>query len=292
MSDSLIHLIINPTSGRGGRHKLLPDLLAGLRGQGFEVVEYTTTAAGDGKRRAQEVAGRARAVLAFGGDGTANEVANGLAGSDTPLLIVPAGTENLLAKELKLPTTADGIISMLSRDRRVASDIGLANGMSFHSILGVGFDAEVVERVTQARDGHISHLTYFTPILKTFLGHKFPVVHVTADGESVFDGQAMVFVGNISRYATGLRICKRAQSDDGLLDLVVYPCTGRWSLMRHAFRTLLRTHTTKGGVIYRQAAHITIDTDQPQCCELDGDVGPELPLTVTISPHKINLILP
>ncbi|MBN1943340.1 MAG: diacylglycerol kinase family lipid kinase [Phycisphaerae bacterium] len=287
-----VHVVINPRSGYGGQKRLLGELRREIRQAGWEVVEYVTQAVADATRYAKSIAPQASAVIAWGGDGTVNEVANGLADTNVPLLAVRAGTENLLAKELSIPKRPADLVGLLKSGEIMACDIGMINGLSFHSILGVGFDAEVVRRVSRTRTGHISHLSYFWPIWRTFWEHNFPRLLVQADGETIFQGQGLVFVGNISRYSSGLRICRDARFDDGLLDLVVFECDQQARLLLHAAWTLLRLHPLKGNVIYRQARRIRVESDKPVHCQLDGDLGPTTPLDISISPRKIKLIVP
>ena len=171
-------------------------------------------------------------------------------------------------------------------------DLAYVNGRTFMSILGVGFDAEVVRRVSAHRTGHISHLSYFWPIWRTFWEHDFPHLRAFADGKEVFAGRGMAFVGNISRYSSGLRICRDARFDDGLLDLVVFRCRRQDHLLLHAAWTLLRRHPLKGDVVYRSARKIRIETDQSLPCQVDGDVGPETPLDIFVEPNKIRILAP
>ncbi|MCD4823107.1 MAG: diacylglycerol kinase family lipid kinase [Phycisphaerae bacterium] len=287
-----VHLIINPKSGYGGKKRILSDLRSLLAQTGRPLVEYVTQAAADATRYAHEIAPNASAVIAFGGDGTINEVAEGLAGSDVPLLIAAAGTENLLAKELRIPRNAEKLIDLLETGEIIECDIGVVNGKHFHSILGVGFDAEVVHRVTTDRTGHISHLSYFWPIWRTFWEHNFPVIRAWADGQEVYHGRGLAFVGNISRYSSGLRICHKARSDDGLLDLVIFRCCHQVGLLMHSACTMLQMGQNRESQIYRQAKTIRIEIETPQNCEVDGDVGPVTPLEISLSPHRNKLIVP
>ncbi len=287
-----VYIIINPKSGYGGRKLLLAELRTRLKRVGLAAVEHITTCAGDATDYAREITPLASAVLAWGGDGTANEVANGLAGSDVPLLIAPAGTENLLAKELRIPRAPGDLVALLKYGDVMECDMGMINGQTFHSILGVGFDAEVVRRLSASRTGHISHLSYFWPIWRTFWEHNYPKMRVFADGEEIFQGRGLAFVGNISRYSVGLRICRDAKFDDGLLDLVVFECQKQVGLILHAAWTMLRRHPLKGNVIYRPARNIRIETDEPLTCQMDGDVGPKSPLDISIAPFKMKLIVP
>ncbi len=287
-----VYMIINPRSGYGGRKLLLAELRNQVRRFGWELVEYVTRYAGDATRYAREIAPLASAVIAWGGDGTANEVANGLTGSSVPMLIAPAGTENLLAKELRIPRNPADMIALMKYGEVMECDVGLINGQTFHSILGVGFDAEVVRRLSASRTGHISHLSYFWPIWRTFWEHDFPKLRVFADGSEIFHGRGLAFVGNISRYSVGLRICRDAKFDDGLLDLVIFECSEQTGLILHAAWTMLRRHPLKGGVIYRPAKKVRIETETPVPCQMDGDVGPDTPLDISIAPFKMKLIVP
>lgn len=287
-----VHMVVNPTSGRGGRRGMLAGLRGALNAAGLEVVQHTTTEPGEATSYARSLGGAASAVIVWGGDGTVNEIACGLLGTDLPILPYPAGTENLLAKELRIGRDPAEIVNMLMGGRIIQADVGKINDRNFLLILGVGFDGEVVRRLTANRSGHISHLSYFWPMWRTFWEHNFPKMHIIADGEEVFDGFGLAFVGNISRYAAGLRICRDARIDDGLLDLVVFSCKEQTTLMLHAAWTLLRRHPLKGDVIYSRVRRVRIETDQPAPCQVDGDLGPNTPLDVSLEPGRIRLLVP
>jgi len=287
-----VHMVINPRSGYGGRKRLIADIRSAAREAGIELVEHTTTGPGDATEYVRGIADQAASIIVWGGDGTVNEIAAGLAGTNVPILPCPAGTENLLAKELRTPANPQKVIDVIQHGQVVDCDVGLVNGKEFLLIIGVGFDGEVVRRLTAGRRGHISHLSYFWPIWRTVWEHRFPRMRVVADGEEIFDDYALAFVGNISRYAVGLRICRDAEFDDGLLDVVVFTCREQTGLALHAAWTLLRMHPLKGNVIYRQARHVTFETDRPVPSQVDGDVGPNTPLDISVSPKRIRLLIP
>jgi diacylglycerol kinase (ATP) len=290
--DRPVHVIVNPRSGYGGQGLVLADLKAALRRAGMDLVEYTTKAPEDATRYCREVADHASAAIVWGGDGTVNEVANGLAGTGVPILACPAGTENLLAKELRISSDPGKIVQTLRGGRLVDCDVGRINGRNFLLIIGVGFDGEVVRRLSAVRTGHISHLSYFWPIWRTFWEHDFPRMRIAADEEEILDDYGLAFVGNISRYSVGLRICRDAVYDDGLLDLVVFSCREQTALMLHATWTLLRRHPLKGNVTYRRAKRLRIETDHPVPSQVDGDVGPSTPLDISVAPDRIKLLIP
>ncbi len=288
----MIHVIVNPSSGSGPKREALSELRAAMQAQGRKVIEYRTTCPGDATRYAASIRDEADMVISWGGDGTAREVASGLVGSNTPMLVCPAGTENLFAKELRIPSHPQRLAGIVAAGRTVECDLGIVNGRDFLMIIGVGFDGEVVRRLTAVRRGHITHLSYFWPIWRTFWEHDYPRMRVVADGEEIFDDFGLAFVGNISRYAVGLRICRDASFDDGLLDLVVFTCQEQTALVLHAAWTLLRRHPLKGNVIYRQFRNARIETDRPTPSQTDGDVGPNCPLDISVHPGKLRLLVP
>jgi diacylglycerol kinase family enzyme len=287
-----LHLIVNPRSGYGGHRLLLSDLRAAARAAGRDLVEYTTRGPKDATDYARTIRDRAAVAVVWGGDGTVHEVANGLAGSRVPILACPAGTENLLAKDLRIPSDPRQIMEVIRHGQVVDCDVGRINDRSFLLIMGVGFDGEVVRRLTAVRTGHISHLSYFWPIWRTFWEHDFPRMRIIIDGELAFDDYGLAFIGNISRYAVGLRICRDARFDDGLLDLVVFSCRQQTTLLLHAAWTLLRMHPLKGDVMYRQIRSARIETDRPVPSQADGDPGPSTPLDISVSPDRIKLLIP
>ena len=285
-------MVINPQSGYGGRQLVLADFRAAMTAAGLEFVEYTTRGPDDATRYVRGLPGRAAAVAVWGGDGTVHDVARGLAGTGVPILACPAGTENLLAKELHIPSEPRRMVQVLCRGQIVDCDVGLVNGHPFLMIIGVGFDGEVVRRLTAARTGHISHLSYFWPIWRTFWEHDFPRMRIVADEKEIFDDYGLAFVGNISRYAVGLRICRDARYDDGLLDLVVFSCREQAGLMLHAAWTLLRLHPWRGDVHYHRVRHVRIETDRPVPSQADGNVGPATPLDIGLAEEGIRLLVP
>jgi len=294
-SDGYISYIINPKSGTGSGKVLGEQFVEYLKGKGFEVrVDFT-----DSLEHACEIATDAAVdydcamVVAAGGDGTIREAAHGLEGSDKPLLIVPCGTENLLANELGFDRRLDTIIKTFEAGFTMSLDLGSINGRCFTSVAGFGFDGEVVKYVSEKRQGCISHFAYVEPIWRTFWGHKFPQMKVTVDGAEIFDGQGMVFVGNISRYAVGLEILHTADFSDSLLDVCVYKCSSRLRLVKHSVMTVIKRHTFCKDVIYKQGKKVTISCGgEDVATEIDGDPGPGLPVEINIIAQAVKVFKP
>ena len=293
--DGFIKYIVNPKSGASSGEKMPGWWFEQyLSRKNFDVRLNLT----DSLEHACELATAAAAdtncsmVVAVGGDGTIREVAHGLVGSDKPLLIIPGGTENLLANELGLDKSLKTLIRTFEAGFTRTLDLGNANGQCFTSIMGFGFDGEVVKSVSQNRTGHITYFDYFWPLWRTFWRYRFAPISVEVDGEKIYDGQGLVFVGNISRYAIGLKILARADYSDGLLDVCIYKCAGQAHLVKHSAVTILKQHFRCRDVIYRQGKSITVSSgnmDLPT--EIDGDPGPALPVKIKVIPKAVRVMV-
>ena len=276
--------ILNPVSGRCNMVPVVREVGRLVeRGRGrLEIAE--TAGTGHATELASQVDPDVNAVLVVGGDGTVCEVANGLAGKDVPILILRTGTENLLARELMMPTAPTHVAQTLLYGEPFPYDVGVINDRRFLIVAGVGFDAECVLRMSRVRTGHITHWDYFWPIWRTFWAHRFPTLRVEVDGACVFEDRGLVLVGVIGRYSAGLRVLAHARYDDGLLDVCILPCASRTKLATHACRVFCERHIECGGTIYRQCRRIRISSEDKVPTEVDGEVGSLLPADCTILP--------
>lgn len=281
-----ILVIINPVSGRCNLAAKLAAVVKCLCAAGCDVAVRLTRGVGDGARLAADSGDDLRAILVVGGDGTVREVIDGLmeAGRRTPVAIMPTGTENLAARDLGMPTDPAGLARLLRTGQPLAHDVGVVNGRHFLTVTGAGFDAEIVHRLSATRGSHITHWSYFWPMWRTFLGHRFPRLSIEADGQEIFDGPAMAMVGVTSRYSVGLRICQKAEIADGMLDLCIYPCNSRPGVWRHIFDTFCDRHLRAGRVIYRKCRRVRIQADPTVPLEIDGDPGGFLPADCEVLP--------
>jgi diacylglycerol kinase family enzyme len=116
---------------------------------------------------------------------------------------------------------------------------------------------------------------------------------VEVDGEQIFNGAGLVFVGNISRYAVGLNILEKADYSDGLLDVCVYKCSCRTHLVKHSAVTVFKRHSRCSDVVYRQGKEITVNSANPDIpTEIDGDPGPAVPVRIKVTPKALRVMVP
>ena len=292
--EGYIAYIVNPKSGASNSELTVWEFERYLKNNGFDVRKTLTKSL----EHACELATAAAAddncpvVIAAGGDGTIREIAHGLEGSGKTLMPIPAGTENLLASELGFDAKLRTLIDTFDQGQVKNLDLCNANGRCFTSIAGIGFDADIVKLVDTHRQGHITYFNYCRPVWETLCNHKFPEVHVEVDGEELFQGRALVFAGNISRYAMGLQILHYADFGDGLLDVCIYKCRSKAQLAKHSLMTVLKHHTERQSVIYRQCKKVRVSAAEPVAAQIDGDPGPALPLEISIMPQAVKVLVP
>jgi diacylglycerol kinase (ATP) len=318
---SAIPIIVNPVAGRvatgmGGRGgRAVAALARRLQEAGFEPRVIETRHRGDAQSIAAKCCAEGvQAVVVAGGDGTVNEVVSGMTGDGVPILVAPVGTENILAKYFGLGLDGDALWRVLERGRVVGLDVAELAGCPgsadagadrpFHRpfllVGGVGFDARITHEVARRRlellqtnGGHISYLTYLGPAWRTLWRHRHPRLSVEVDGRRFYSGPAQVLVGNVPRYAMGLRPAHRARPDDGLLDVCVFECRRRVSVLRHFVNLLLRRHMDSSGVFYSQGRHIRICAEDERVpVQVDGDVAGWLPAEFSVGAKRAKFLVP
>lgn len=285
--------IENPASGLRAKKPIGQAFADYLTSHGYSLRRVTTKSLD----HAQEIARQAssdsdcKLVVAIGGDGTIREVAQGLSNSDTILLMLPGGTENLLASEFGIDDKLSTAIRIFKEGVVKHLDLGVIGDSCFTSIASFGFDAHIVKLVNFGRSGNISYFSYVKPFWQTFWHYRPPLLEVAIDGKTVFSDYGMVFVGNISRYATGLRILSKADCSDGRIDVCACRYKSRWRLLLHFIAIFFGLHLKSKSVFYAKADRVTISSPKSVPTEIDGDPGPDLPLEISVLPKAVECLL-
>ena len=284
---------MNPNSGSMDRRSVVEQLQAELEADGLDVRLLTSIdevkATVDELGRGAE--SRLRAVVAAGGDGTVSLLANQLP-VQTPIAILPLGTENLLAKYLDLTADPKLLAKTIVRARMVRLDAGRANGQLFLVMASCGFDADVVHRLHSQRKGHIHHWSYAKPIFNSIGTYRYPKVRIYVDGREKRISAKWAFIFNVPRYAMNLPIVSDADPCDGELDL----CTFKGgNLIRGLFYlgvVLLKRHRSWRYSNFQRFRKVRIESDDPVPYQLDGDPGGFLPLEIEIMPGFLQVLVP
>lgn len=287
-------LSVNPGAGARHRHDLIANLQEALTAQGLEVtipenLDQLSQLASDPAVRAE-----LRAVIAAGGDGTIALVAH-LTPPGTPLAILPLGTENLLAKYLHCTADVQQLAQTIAGGVTIQLDAGQAGERLFLLMIGVGFDAEVVRRMHEQRQGgHISHLSYAKPIFAAIRNYQYPELRIycrDAEGHEQELSARWAFVVNVPRYAGGLAISPDAAADDGLLNVCTFK---EGSLLRglvYLSGVLLGQHQHWNHFVTVRASEVRITSTAPVPYQFDGDPGGYLPVDIKILPRRLTLLV-
>jgi diacylglycerol kinase (ATP) len=286
--------------------------------RGLEVELHATHHPEDAMAIAQRFATDADIIVAVGGDGTINEVANGMAagraagqgdaamGSSTAgaestgassrkatLGIVPAGTVNVLALELGLPFRVERACAVIAGGKTVSLDMGRVNERRFVLMMGAGVDALTVRNIDLRAKRRYKELAFLTTGLKAGLAESPHIFVVRACGEEY---RATFFVAGNSHYYGGrFGVTPGADPTDGLLDLLIFTGTTRPSLAVFWMGVPSGLHLRNSNVIYLRAERAELAPtadDHVVWYQTDGELAGRLPAVVEIDPHALDVLVP
>jgi diacylglycerol kinase family enzyme len=290
-------LVCNPTAGARHRVTELEDLRHRLETRGLVVEFVTDLEQLTSLSAALQHAGRLRAVIACGGDGTVAEVVNRV-GDQVPVTVYPMGTANLLAGYLGIPRDAAAMTRLVADEGLLTRlDAGRANGRIFLLMVGCGFDADVVRRLhTRRRGGHITYFTWAQPILQAMRSYTYPVLRITCtpseNAEPTSQRAYWAFAVNLPVYAAGLTVAPEARADDGLLEVCTFHGGSLWHGIKYVGHVLFRRHKRLTDYHCETATRVRIEADEPVPYQLDGDPGGMLPLDIEMLPGRVTLLAP
>jgi len=241
-------------------------------------------------------AGRLRAIVAAGGDGTVAEIVNRTA-PDMPVAVFPLGTANLLATYLGIRADADQFAQTILRGAVVRLDAARAGTRVFLLMAGIGFDAEVVNRLHSQRSGHIRYWSYAKPIFDSIRSYEYPELRVYCEsgdngGEEQCVRARWAFVVNLPCYAGGLSFAPQAIGTDGLLDLCTFSRGRLRSGLRYLGHVVFRLQQRLPDCKMSLSGRVRIESDLQVPYQLDGDPGGFLPLEIEVLPRRVTLVVP
>ena len=260
--DREVAVLISPAAGRGRARAAGDGVLAELRRAGLEPRVLPATTAADGERlAAAAVAEGVAGVVAVGGDGTVQTALQGVAGTSTPLAVVPAGTGNDLALALGIP--ADPVAAARAAAADLAEgvtrplDLGRAAGRWWSTVLACGFDSLVSDRANRLRWPR-GRRRYDVAILAELARLRPRETRLVLDGEEMTVPVTLVAVGNTPSYGGAMRICPTATPDDGCFDVTVVGPMTRRELVRTRPRLTAGTHVEHPAVTVHRACRVEL----------------------------------
>jgi diacylglycerol kinase (ATP) len=290
--------IVNPLSGAGADPDVAAHRVALLRerfaADGVTGAVHLT----ERRHHATELARRAVAtaasiVIAWGGDGTINEVASIVAGSPSAMGVIPAGSGNGFAHELGLPAEPHAALDVILRGRDTLIDVGELDGRSFFNIAGIGVDAVIAEQFNARAMGRRGMGPYVAIGLREAFRYRAARYRIVLDGEEVHSSALLIAFANGREYGNGIRLAPHARMDDGKLEAVIvedrHPLARLWS-GRHLVRGT--THLA-AKITLRSVQRAEVHSDTPIRYHLDGETGQaDRHVSVSIHPRRLRMRVP
>lgn len=291
-SKKKVLFIINPISG-SGRQKTVERLIEEKLDQEKYIpsVQYT-----EKPQHATEISRQAAEagtdiVVAVGGDGTVNEVAAGITGTDTALAILPSGSGNGLARHLGIPMRLKQAIGVINGGRIVPIDTATINGEIFVNLAGIGFDASVAKKFANA--GKRGFSTYFRITARSYRQYQPKQYRLEIDGKVMRRRALLISFANSSQFGNNTSIDPAASIDDGFIDVCIVGKMPFWKLVLAAPLLFMKRFDRTRYIEIIRAKEVVVKRKKGKNIHLDGDpkrMGKEL--TVRINPLSLKVVVP
>jgi YegS/Rv2252/BmrU family lipid kinase len=207
--------------------------------------------------------------VAVGGDGTVNEVANGLVGTDTALGIIPNGSGNGFARHLDISTRMNRAVEMLNSSEPIRVDYGMVNDIKFFSTCGVGFDALVAVQFNEGKSRGLK--MYIQNTLQSLFNYKPETYHIISDGVDVTTEAFLITFANAGQWGYDANIAPKASVQDGLMDIAIvnkFPLSAAPKLALSLFTHNIDENSYMNTI---RAKEVTLIREQAGPMHIDGD---------------------
>ncbi len=230
-------------------------------------------------------------IVAAGGDGTINEVVNGLAGTEAALGLLPIGTVNVFANELQLPATRlEDCWKIICAGRTRSIDLPNANGKHFVQLAGIGLDAQAVKETSAKFKRSFGPLSYLISAAQ-IASRPPPRLLIESENAATREG-SFVLIGNGRRYGGRFPFFKRARIDDGLLDVLVFKRIGYLDIIRYLQEVIFSTSINLPEVEYFQTARLRVSSEENVPVEVDGELIGICPVEFRMSERPLHVLAP
>jgi YegS/Rv2252/BmrU family lipid kinase len=288
-----VAVLISPAAGRGRARAFSDAVLDALRADGVKPTVLSATTGAEAERQAAEaVAAGTGAVVAVGGDGTAHAALQAVAGTTTPLAVIPAGTGNDLALALGIPRDPVAAARAAAEDL-VAGDVraidaGRTGDRWWATVLCCGFDSAVTDRANRLSWPR-GRRRYDVAILAELAQLRPREIVLVLDGESTTVPVTLIAVGNTAWYGGGMKVCPGADPSDGLFDVTVVGPLTRLELVRQRPKLTAGTHIENAAVTVHRAARVEL-TSPGVTTYADGEPVAPLPAVAECVPGALRIV--
>ncbi|HEY6731328.1 MAG TPA: diacylglycerol kinase family protein [Solirubrobacterales bacterium] len=284
-------LVVNPSSAGGKALKLLPQIEAALDARRAVFRVERTRSLEHGVDLALRAVELGETPVVVSGDGLIGAIGGAMAGSETPLGLIPGGRGNDLARALGIPTEPDAAIDVVLAGHSRRIDVGEANGKRFLGIVSVGFDSEC-NRLANETHFIRGNLVYAYSMVRTLLRWKAARFTVAIGDERKRITGYFVDVANNKVYGGGMYIAPEALIDDGEFDVVAITEVGKLRFLRGLRDVLKGTHIDKEEVTSFRTSRLELDASRPFPVYADGDHLTDLPVSLRVLPRCLSIFVP
>lgn len=289
-----ILIIINRKAGTDREKRLGEAIRQHLPSMQFSVETTYLQYLGHGTDLAREAVQRGvDTVVAVGGDGSINEIAQGLLGSSTALAIVPLGSGNGLARALKIPLDAGIALQIVAAGYKRPMDAGFANEHLFLSNAGVGFDALIADRFQHSKKRGL--VNYARLVIGGFSSYKPSKYKINVDGAPREQKAFLMTVANGNQFGYEFKLAPKASLHDGLLDVCLVPPLRFWDLLPLSICSLRGNIDQSRYMEHFTGKEIEVSSDDLSCLQVDGDAVPlskGKTVYFRIAPGALQIIVP
>ena len=284
-------LLVNPSAGSGRALKRLPAIETELDRRRMDHRIVMTTGLDQGCREAQQAAEQGEIPVVVSGDGLIGKVGGMLAGTATPLGVIPGGRGNDFARVVGIPTDPAEAVAILAADHRRRIDVGDANGVRFLCIASCGFDSDA-NRIANEVKLISGAPVYAYAAIKALWQWRPARFSVTVDGERRQLTGYSVVVANSKAYGGGMYVAPDALLDDGELDVITTAEIPKRRFLAGIPDVFKGKHVEHDEVAVRRGRVVEVEADRPFDVYADGDPITELPARITVLPDALELIAP
>lgn len=293
-------LIHNPSAGKGDERADIQRAIGVLCAHGWSIDLAETARIGDATHWARRAAEeKLDALIAVGGDGTVNEVANGLVDSSTALGVLPSGTANVWAKEMGLPLGDWVTAAQRLAEADVRSiDVGEVRGPTIEPRVfvlwcGVGLDAAITRDVEPQRDmkRRFGALTFWLVGIRTAWNYRGKRATIIVGDKRIRQRVTLALAANAQLYGGIVRVAPNARVDDGQLDFVIFRGTGFWLTAWHLLGVFVGAHVRDPLVEFFRVPTIGVD-GRNLPVHVDGEPIGYTPIEIRVRPRALRVLVP
>lgn len=285
-------VLINRRSARGNSD--ITEALALLREAGMILDIHTCESPDDLPRLARAHAAASDVVIAAGGDGTLNGLADAVIDSGRPLGILPTGTANDLARTLGIPPDPRQAAAVIADGYRLAIDLGRVNGKPFFNVASIGASVDVARAMQKRRDRNARLGVLAYPLALWDVRRKTKRFRVTLRVDAIEERfhAVQLAIGNGRHYGGGMVVAEDAEVHDGALDVYALKARPAWRILLHLPSLRRGRHGGWDGVIHLRGRRVTVDTGRPMDVNTDGELTTQTPAVFQVVPQAIEVYVP